>query len=751
MTIYGAQEAKRMVIKELRIAICPHFGCSFLKKVKPLKFGILGLHKYPKCSKHGFPLVFIDEFIGNFIKAVNACLYDKGGIPPEKLTSIIKVVSPEDLKSFVNGWMHCNPIGRGAQLVSQYLDGLSKAYIKILSKKQKKSLQDKSDKKNNRYNMLRNGLNHISIEYANFLKEFRAKSKTFYDLNELHSLSDITLEFLNAWLKDQLEYIKNPKFAMTVKPVKLNESLPLVKQYYDMILQSGTCQTLMGKRPKIINKKISAYELFSAYFEFLGAGLCTETSDIDVQKLYENQQESSNLYEVNSLFQKEKDKISPKMFGLGNQSRERKYTVRNFMDEIIEELNNYPEEMYVLNPDRVKRGHSGCTLKDISKIWGHNEGYVSDRLRYHKNNPDFVLPKKNLNELKKNLEEQFGDKVKHCNSLIESHNDGLISFNTFISDLQIELGKISKSVTTTLMDLALIFGYGYGMMSYMRHHDEYVLSKERINLIKSNIGLLLGFKSKNILKICEKYVKKNPDLPDYANQKYTITNPKLFGNIYDKETMYWFGWLCSDGWVSQPSNKHYQIQLKLKRGDRIIVERFAKAVGYELDRIFDETYLFEKDDGEIRPIHSSRVIFGCKSMWHDLQKLGIFEFKNHGRIPQIIRKLVNEAKDKNPDGKFIDTREGILSLAFLIGFYDGDGCHRGGLSAIITNSKKLFLEDVRNIFGILNSVSRSAKEVVDDTSGEIIWKTRYQLYLGTNLFNQMLIAYKNSLQRKRPT
>jgi len=30
-------------------------------------------------------------------------------------------------------------------------------------------------------------------------------------------------------------------------------------------------------------------------------------------------------------------------------------------------------------------------------------------------------------------------------------------------------------------------------------------------------------------------------------------------------------------------------------------------------------------------------------------------------------------------------------------------------------------------------------------------KTRYQLSVGTNLFKQILIVYKNSLQRKQPT
>ncbi len=751
MTIYGKQDANRITVKERRIAICPHFGCSYLKKVKPLKFGILGLHKYPKCSKHGLPLVFIDEFIGNFITAVNACLYDKGGLPPEKLTSIIKIVSPDDLKSFINGWMHCNPIGRGAQLVSQYLDGLSKAYMKLLSRKQKKSLQNKPTNKNNRYKMLRKGLNSISIEYANFLKELRTKSNTFYELKELRSLSGITNEFLKAWLKDQLKDIKNPKFVMTEESLRLNESLTLVKQHYDMILQSGTCLTLMGKLPKIVNKVIPAFELFSAYYEFLESGLCSETTNIDIQKIFEKQQESSNLFKADSLDHKQTDIISPKMFGLDNNNCEKRYTAKNFMDEIMEELNNYPKEMYVLNPSRVRREHSGCTLKDISKIWGHYDGYISEKLRYHEENPNFILPNKNLKELKTNLKECFGNKANHCYGLIDSHGSGHISFNTLIKNLQIEIGKFSKNVNTTLEDLALIFGYGYGMMSYIRQHDKYVLSKERISLIKTNIKLLLGPKANNFLKICEKYVKKNPDLPDYANQKYTITNPNLFHNIYENnEIMYWFGWLCSDGWVSQAGNTHYQIQLKLKREDRIIVERFANAIGYDQERIFDEIYLAENDNGEIKPTYSSRVMFGCKPMWYDLKKLGIFDFKNSEKVPRIIKQLINKAKLKSPFGHSISSKEGRLALNFLMGFYDGDGNYRGGMSARILNTKKTFLEEIVDLFDIPNKVNINSKYSIDKKTYKIIWKTGYQLHLGTDLFNQMLLSYENSLQRKRP-
>ena len=108
----------RKTVEEDRIAICPHFGCKHIEKVKPLKLGFLGRRKYPKCSKHKISLVFVDEFIGNFIKAIEACLYDISSLPPKSLITLIKAEAPSNLKSFLNGWIYCNPIGRGGQIVS---------------------------------------------------------------------------------------------------------------------------------------------------------------------------------------------------------------------------------------------------------------------------------------------------------------------------------------------------------------------------------------------------------------------------------------------------------------------------------------------------------------------------------------------------------------------------------------------------------------------------------------------------------
>jgi hypothetical protein len=423
------------------------------------------------------------------------------------------------------------------------------------------------------------------------------------------------------------------------------------------------------------------------------------------------------------------------------------YTARKFINELLEELNEHPEGMYIFNPYRVSREHTGCTLQDISKIWGHYDGYISEKLNYHKNNPNFILPEKNLNEIRQNLKKWFGQNANGCLRLIDSHSNGQLSFNTLIYNLKIELGKISLSVKTTLEELALIFGYGYGMIGYIRQHDDFILSRERINLIKNNLKQILGSFAEKSLKISNKYIERNPDLPDYANQNYTITNPNLFQDIYTNDAMYWLGWLCSDGWLSKPGNTHYQIQLKIKREDRVILERFANAVGYDQERIFDETYLLKKDR-KIRKIKSSRVIFGCKPMWHDLEQLGIFDFKNSGKVPRIIKQLIKIVRSK--DDQLISSEEEQLVLNFLIGFYDGDGSYSGGMTARIINSKKDFLEEIKALYMIQNKVNTNAEEVVDNVTGKIVWKRRYQLYIGPELFKQMLLSFEDSLQRKRP-
>lgn len=266
-----SENVKRRELKEERIAICPQFGCKIIKKVKPLKLGFLGFNKYPKCSKHKVPLVFIDEFIVTFVEAVTACLFDISSLPPNSLKAVVFENAPDEFNLFINNWIYCSPIGRGAQNVSRYLDGLSKGYIKLLSRKQKK-VMDKE--KFSKYSLLRTGLNIISEEYVKFLEELR-KNADLCDKSKLTSISFNLQRNVKIWFEDQLKSIKN--FKINEQNFQ-NEDLSLIKEIYDKILNANTCSLLLGNKMKA---KISSFELFSSYYEFLQNNLC--------HKIYENE------------------------------------------------------------------------------------------------------------------------------------------------------------------------------------------------------------------------------------------------------------------------------------------------------------------------------------------------------------------------------------------------------------------------------------------------------------------------------
>ena len=287
-------QVSRRNIKEDRIAICPHLGCKYLEKIKPIKMRFFSFRKYPKCPKHRLALVFVDEFIGNFFDAVNACLFDVSSLPPNMLISNIRSDIPDELKSFINLWLYSNPIGRGGQIISPYIDGLSKGYMKLLSRKQKKAIRD--EKYNKKYEMLRLGLKKIIEEYTQFLREFYEKSKMVYEQKDLRPLSKKTQLIIKGWLKNHLANIKDLNNSRSK-----DNSLIAYKQFYDMILHAGTCSLLVGKAPSIVIKGISAFDLFSTYHEFLKAGLCKKLKKEKIKRFSEESQEFLYIDEKNNV------------------------------------------------------------------------------------------------------------------------------------------------------------------------------------------------------------------------------------------------------------------------------------------------------------------------------------------------------------------------------------------------------------------------------------------------------------------
>ncbi len=276
----------RKTAEEDRIAICPNFGCEYMKRVKPLKLGFIGFGKHPKCKKHSIPLVYIDERIIDFVDAALACLFDKAGLPPRDLLKIVHSKFPDKFRSFIEDWVYCITIGRGARIVSRYMDTISRAYLKQLTKKQIRII-----KKGNCFkpslvnNAIKDGMDEICIQYTRILKHLRAHSEVFNEPDKLRPLSTELKNELKNWQKNILKnnVIKN-------SPAKTHDmTLIETKHNYDEVLNVGICRCLLGQKPESKNMqktKISAFDRFSAYFEFFNAGITSKLKKSSIEALF---------------------------------------------------------------------------------------------------------------------------------------------------------------------------------------------------------------------------------------------------------------------------------------------------------------------------------------------------------------------------------------------------------------------------------------------------------------------------------
>ncbi|MHA1106149.1 MAG: hypothetical protein ACTSPN_10600 [Promethearchaeota archaeon] len=269
----GDTGVSRKNVKEDRIAICPKYGCEYMTRVRPLKFRFFGFGKHPKCKKHHLHLVYVDEMIGDFIDGALACFFDKSALPPSDLLKQILVKFPEEMESFVRGWVYCITTGRGGQIASRYMDGISNGYLKQLSRKQNRVLKKGDDGNADKISKaIKDGLKEITNQYTRLLKHLRIHSEILNNPENLKSPSKSLRNFLNEWQK------KNLRSNIILNSTKDTPEMNLceIKRNYDEILNIGTCRCLLGLNPEIreVKKvKITAFDRFSAYLEFYKDGL----------------------------------------------------------------------------------------------------------------------------------------------------------------------------------------------------------------------------------------------------------------------------------------------------------------------------------------------------------------------------------------------------------------------------------------------------------------------------------------------
>nr|MDO8099255.1 hypothetical protein [Candidatus Njordarchaeota archaeon] len=192
-----------------------------------------------------------------------------------------------------------------------------------------------------------------------------------------------------------------------------------------------------------------------------------------------------------------------------------------------------------------------------------------------------------------------------------------------------------------------------------------------------------------------------------------------FHTIDTREKAYWLGFLYADGYLSRwRKEKGIEIGIKLGRKDEDTIDRFCDFLG--LDKTRKEYHALEESE-------YVRIRFTCRKMSDDLIRHGVKFGKS--KIIQYPRESLH-----NRD----------LELAFLLGYYDGDGIKD---TTIIVSGSKGFLEEIKNRFNLPYKIR---EEITESEIHDIrVIGTRSRMCLGPELFNEMMKNYEQSMHRKR--
>ena len=314
-----------------------------------------------------------------------------------------------------------------------------------------------------------------------------------------------------------------------------------------------------------------------------------------------------------------------------------------------------------------------------------------------------------------------------------------------INDLEKRLGGLSQAST--------LLGFGSTYLSDLKqrmtnsnvrgYNPKYKFSLSNLNIFKENLERIIGEKDDYCSFMINKYIKCNNDLKQYSKQQYRSTlKPNYFERIDTLEKAYWLGFLNADGEVRNKYKEKpwYRISVELSVKDRDQLENFCRAIGLIPSELIKERDRYKKYNNKIRKYRMVYVHFRCKPMVKDLLNIGFSSSKTLRKsIPNVFKKIKLNGNDSTFSRK--------LSLAWILGYYDGDG---NSNSTRITSSSKNFLKEIKHIFNIKFDVKRQYdKGKKSRLEGVVSTRSHWRLTLGASLFNGMIRNYPYSLQRKR--
>ena len=432
------------------------------------------------------------------------------------------------------------------------------------------------------------------------------------------------------------------------------------------------------------------------------------------------------------------------------------YSTLELIEDLREKLRHYPEELAFIFPNRVKK----YSYKDLSLFWTDYEYFIKNLKRRR---AGYKIESEMLDLLRRKLTNRFQENSNRCLKIIQLYYDNKIALNQFFDILLSELVRISEKIEVTDEEMGVILQgtktYIHDKIFLIRHnYPNFKFSLERLNYMEKNIKLILGEKSKEFLDLIHKYKDLNPDLKIYPKQQYTIKNHNFFEEINSYEKSYWFGFLHADGWLNI---KTYRIGLELSVKDKEQLITSAKILGLKKDRIKERTRII-KYKGKIKSFQMVYLKFVCKPMALDLYNHGFQDLKESSiGIPNFVKFAIQDAKNKASLSRSTNWKkyfEYKLALAWLLGFFDGDGTINEDTKLVrIYSNNKILLEDIKYYFDIENySVLTNHKgqkvEFLDVNSENsfIISKPQYSLQLDWNFFKFFARIYNKGINRKRP-
>ncbi|MBN1214466.1 MAG: LAGLIDADG family homing endonuclease [Candidatus Lokiarchaeota archaeon] len=103
-----------------------------------------------------------------------------------------------------------------------------------------------------------------------------------------------------------------------------------------------------------------------------------------------------------------------------------------------------------------------------------------------------------------------------------------------------------------------------------------------------------------------------------------------------------------------------------------------------------------------------QILSNYKPLTNDLKRHKFLNFKSNKDkfIPRPIKNILNRFKQESIGLKIPWTKNihGKIALAWLLGFYDGDGTHKEGKTGIIYSSSRELLKEIKEDFGSPNKI-----------------------------------------------